>query len=153
MLRCWFAEVCASSYQSRYHISACWQGKAMGLAQMWISPSKTVLLQAPLTSLPVFHPLPTTAVSPATLPPVPPAPHCWGFPSSRSDVLPVRLLSLLTTLPETQTGAHSLTHTYTHTYSAVQHVSVYFKGTTECDEQSKWEHRTNYQVLESLMVL
>lgn len=144
MLHCWFAEVRGSSYQLRYHISACWQGKAMGLAQMWISPSKNVLLPS-LASLPVFHPLHTTAVSPA--------PHCWGFPSSRSDVLPVRLLSLLTTLPETQTGAHSLTHTYTHTYSAVQHVSVYFKGATECDEQSKWEHRTNCQVLVSLMVL
>lgn len=62
-----------------------------------------------LMNLPALRP-PPTAVSPASLPPVP---HCWGFPSSCSDVLPAGLLSLLTTLPETQT------HTYTHTLSCL----------------------------------
>lgn len=72
-------------------------------------------LSFPLVNLPALLP-PPSALSSLPLPPVP---HCWGFPSSHSDVLPAGLLSLLATLSDTPVSAHACAHTL----SVVPHAS------------------------------
>lgn len=77
---------------------------------------------------------PPTVVSPASLPTVPPL---LRFSFLCSDVLPARLLSLLTTLPETQTDRH----TYAHTHSAVPHTSIHQRQHCMCwkEHMSRWD--------------
>lgn len=80
---------------------------------------------------------PTTQRSLPSLP-LPPVPHCWGFPSSRSDVLPAGLLSLLATLSEPHVHALACTHT------RLSHMLLVFKGRAVYDEKPIRAHEKNY---------
>lgn len=122
----WFAEIWTGS--TFLHSNKVRPGVYIGFS--------TTVLSFPLMNLPALHP-PPTAVSPASLPPVS---HYSGFPSSHSDVLPACLLSLHTTLPDTQTDAHMRVHTHTH--FAVMPLVI--KGRPGCAAKTIWTHGKNY---------